>query len=100
MAPGRSSRYRISHEPDHVGTADAAELLGTTWRNRRSGEIAVVWRLSDGIHLIDVDWEIDGSTIVDATPREGDPKYWVLESREHLTRDWEQLRAGWVRVGP
>jgi hypothetical protein len=79
---------------------ERADLLGTTWRNRATEEVAVVWSVSGAIRLIDVDWEPKGNSIVDVRPINNEPKYWLARSEEALRRGWCQVKAGWVPVTP
>ena len=79
---------------------ERADLLGTTWRNRATKEVAVVWSVYGSIHLIDVDWEPYGKAIADVPSSNNEPTYWFAESERELRREWCQVRAGWVPVDP
>jgi hypothetical protein len=79
---------------------ERADLLGTTWRSRATQEVAVVWSVYGSICLIDVDWEPRGEKIADLRPLNCEPKYWRLQTEEELRREWRQVKAGWIPVGP
>ncbi|HLK92629.1 MAG TPA: hypothetical protein VKZ18_22230 [Polyangia bacterium] len=75
-------------------------LLGTTWRRRATGEIAVVWRLSSRIYLIDVESIATGGATIISSSAASDPKYWVFTSQRALMSEWQQVHRGRIPIEP